>query len=94
MKYRLRKTQEIVDVIEYFAFNTTTKERGKDDWVSYIDSNGGEHHKEPNLNIWWDFEQIETPLPIINYPGDMVKYLNKGITTTGTPVVKDYYTIC
>lgn len=52
MKYRNRKTGEIVEVISF----SNNAERSKDDYVSYIDSKGGEHPREKGLNINWDFE--------------------------------------
>ena len=59
MKKRLRKTGEIVDVINYSAPNLG---REKDDYVSYIDSKGIEHVAEHGLNIHWDFEDVEEEL--------------------------------
>ena len=56
MKKRIRKTGEIVDVINYSAPNLG---REKDDYVSYIDSKGIEHVAEHGLNIHWDFEDVE-----------------------------------
>ena len=56
MKKRLRKTGEIVDVIVYGT--PCGAERDKDDYVSYIDSKGIEHHSERGLNIYWDFEDV------------------------------------
>ena len=56
MKKRLRKTGEIVDVINYSA---PYLGREKDDYVSYIDSKGVEHVAEHGLNIQWDFEDVE-----------------------------------
>ena len=56
MKKRLRKTGEIVDVIVYRT--PCGAERYKDDYVSYIDSKGIEHHSERGLNIYWDFEDV------------------------------------
>ena len=44
MKKKLRKTGEIVDVIDWYAYYKT--DRDKDDWVSYVDANGVEHHNE------------------------------------------------
>lgn len=60
MKKRIRKTGEIVDVIDWFNFYRT--ERDKEDTVSYIDSKGVEHHNERGLNLWWDFENMEEVL--------------------------------
>ena len=60
MKKRLRKTGEIVDVIDWH--NYCEKDRDKDDWVSYVDANGVEHHNEKGLNIYWDFENVEEGL--------------------------------
>ena len=60
MKKRLRKTGEIVDVINYY--NLMSAERDTNDSVSYIDSKGEEHHHEKGLNLWWDFEDIEKTL--------------------------------
>lgn len=59
MKKRIRKTGEIVDVISYVS-----PYAGRDDmdYVSYIDSNGVEHHKIMGLNIDWDFEDVEGEL--------------------------------
>jgi len=57
MKKRIRKTGEIVDVIDWFNFYRT--ERDKEDTVSYVDSKGVEHHNERGLNLWWDFEDME-----------------------------------
>lgn len=59
MKQRIRKTGEIVDVINYSAPNLG---REKDDYVSYIDSKGIEHVAEHGLNIHWDFEDVEEEL--------------------------------
>ena len=61
MKKRLRKTGEIVDVIDFFCIELI-KEREDKDWVSYIDSKGVEHHIEHGLNIYWDFEDVEEGL--------------------------------
>lgn len=57
MKKRIRKTGEIVDIIDWFNFYRT--ERDKEDTVSYVDSKGVEHHNERGLNLWWDFEDVE-----------------------------------
>ena len=57
MKKRLRKTGEIVDVIDFCCIELI-KERDDKDWVSYIDSKGVEHHVEQGLNIYWDFEDV------------------------------------
>lgn len=56
MKQRIRKTGEIVDVVNY---SMVSLGRDKDDFVSYIDSNGVEHVAESGLNINWDFEDVE-----------------------------------
>lgn len=58
MKKRIRKTGEIVDVIDFCCIELI-KERDDKDWVSYIDSKGVEHHVEHGLNIYWDFEDVE-----------------------------------
>lgn len=60
MKKRIRKTGEIVDVINYY--NLMSAERDTNDSVSYIDSKGEEHHHEKGLNLWWDFEDVEEVL--------------------------------
>ena len=52
MKYRNRKTGEIGEITSY----SSNTDRTKDDYVSYIDSKGVEHHRERGLNINWDFE--------------------------------------
>lgn len=60
MKKRIRKTGEIVDVITFSAISTT--DRCNEDYVGYIDSKGVEHHCERDLNIYWDFEDVEEVL--------------------------------
>ena len=60
MKKRLRKTGEIVDVVGYYKYSSTIRNRDVD-WVSYIDSNGVEHEKV-DINIYWDFEDVEEEL--------------------------------
>ena len=59
MKKRFRKTGEVVDVIDWHSY--CEKDRDKDDWVSYIDSKGVEHHVERGLNMYWDFENVAPP---------------------------------
>lgn len=54
MKARIRKTGEVVEIITYSG-GTTRNECI--DRVSYIDSKGVEHDRQP-LNYYWDFEQI------------------------------------
>lgn len=54
MKARIRKTGEIVEIISYSG---NTDRNDVIDRVSYIDSNGVEHPREP-LNFYWDFETI------------------------------------
>lgn len=57
MKYRLRKTDELVEIV---AWETAEKgARNENDWVSYIDSSGVEHIKE-HLTLEWDFV-IDSP---------------------------------
>lgn len=52
LKYRLRKTDELVEIV---AWETAEKgSRSENDWVSYIDSHGEEHVKE-HLTLEWDF---------------------------------------
>lgn len=58
LKYRLRKTDEPVEIV---AWETAEKgARSENDWVSYIDANGVEHIKE-HLTLEWDFV-IDSPL--------------------------------
>lgn len=58
LKYRLRKTDELVEII---AWETADKgARNESDWVSYIDAQGVEHIKE-HLTLEWDFV-IDNPL--------------------------------
>ena len=52
-RYILRKSGEVVEVIASFAAEPGA--RSEEDWVSYIDSNGGEHIKEA-LNLNFDFK--------------------------------------
>lgn len=54
MKARIRKTGEVVEIISYSS--STTRNETLDN-VSYIDSHGKEHPREP-LNFYWDFETI------------------------------------
>lgn len=57
LKYRLRKTDELVEVV---AWETADKgARNENDWVSYIDAEGNEHIKE-HLTLEWDFV-IDSP---------------------------------
>ena len=57
LKYRLRKTDELVEIV---AWETAEKgARNENDWVSYIDASGVEHIKE-HLTLEWDFV-IQTP---------------------------------
>ena len=52
MKYVIRKTGEIVDVIDSHTVGIC--ERVDGDYVSYIDSKGKEHQME-KMNLDWDF---------------------------------------
>lgn len=54
MKARIRRTGEIVEVINYSGSTTRNECIDK---VSYIDSKGVEHDRE-TLNYYWDFEQL------------------------------------
>ena len=57
LKYRLRKTDELVEIV---AWETADKgSRSESDWVSYIDASGVEHFKE-HLTLEWDFV-IDSP---------------------------------
>lgn len=73
MKYRLRKTDEPVEII---AWETAVKgARAGTDWVSYIDSAGNEHIME-HLTLEWDFV-VENPLESSLFKGlttDLPKY--------------------
>ena len=62
MKARIRKTGEIVDIINY---NRCCGTRSHQDYVSYIDSKGEEHDRE-SLNYYWDFEPIETIAEVLD----------------------------
>lgn len=59
MKYRNRKTGEVVDVISWSCFST----RGENDSLAYIDSKGVEHPSEKG-NIYWDYEPVEEPTEV------------------------------
>lgn len=61
MKYKIRKTGEMVDVISYSAPMGTR--RTEDDYVSFVDSNGDEHPREKG-NIYWDFEQVANDINV------------------------------
>ena len=54
MKAKFRKTGEVVEIISYSSLTTRNETL---DNVSYIDSKGKEHPREP-LNFYWDFETI------------------------------------
>lgn len=56
MKYRIRKTKEIVDVVSYAA--CTHIRFPETDYICYIDSNGKEIIGQ-GLNLIWDFEPID-----------------------------------
>lgn len=99
MKYRIRKTGEIVNVISYSAGT----DRNEYDYVSYIDSNGIEHHKVKGLNINWDFEMVpcdyvdsymkweykvvHVPRTINNGDGDLISTLLNNFGDLGWEVV-------
>lgn len=57
MKYRIRKTGEIIDVISYSGLTSTTRSEIYD-WVDYLDSNSNEI-KHAQLNLYWDLEPIQ-----------------------------------
>lgn len=57
LKYRLRKTGELVEVIAWETADKGT--RSERDWVSYIDASGVEHYKDP-MTLEWDFV-IDSP---------------------------------
>lgn len=54
MKAKIIKTGEVVEIISYSS--TTTRNETLDN-VSYIDSQGKEHPREP-LNFYWDFVTV------------------------------------
>ena len=54
MKARIRKTGEVVEIITYSG---GTSRNECIDRVSYIDSKGVEHPREPHT-FYWDLEQI------------------------------------
>lgn len=56
MKYRIRKTGEIIDVVSYSGLTSTIRDKN-DDWVDYIDSNGNEI-RHAQLNKYWDLELV------------------------------------
>lgn len=58
MKYRIRKTDELVEIVAWETLEKGARSEG--DWVSYIDSDGNEHIKE-HLTLEWDFV-IDSPL--------------------------------
>ena len=58
MKYRLRKTDELVEIVAWESVEKGA--RNENDWVSYIDAQGVEHIKE-HLTLEWDFV-IDSPL--------------------------------
>lgn len=57
LKYRLRKTDEPVEIVAWETIEKGARNEG--DWVSYIDANGVEHVKE-HLTLEWDFV-IDSP---------------------------------
>ena len=54
--YIIRSTDEEVEVIA--SHKESEGERSKEDWVSYIDSQGREHYKE-HLNLDFDFRMSD-----------------------------------
>ena len=56
MKYKIRKTKEIVDVVGYSA--CTHIRFPESDYVCYIDDEGNEIFGR-GLNLVWDFEPID-----------------------------------
>lgn len=54
--YIIRSTGEEVEVIA--SHKESESERSKEDWVSYIDSQGREHYKE-HLNLDFDFRMSD-----------------------------------
>lgn len=56
MKYKIRETGEIIDVVSYSGLASTERDE-IEDWIDYIDSNGNEI-KHAQLNIYWDLEPI------------------------------------
>lgn len=87
MKKKLRKTGEIVDVIDWYEL--IPNERNDSDYVSYIDSEGNEHPKEKGLNISWDFEDI--PYPEISWKNsreEAVLAIIQGILSNGSVSIK------
>lgn len=71
MKAKIRKTGEVVEIISY---SSRVQRCDAVDYVSYIDSNGGEHDREP-LNLYWDFEVIPAEEQT-NATKDMCNILN------------------
>ena len=69
MKYRNRKTNEIVDVVGYSACTHTRYP--STDYVCYID-NKGEEIVGRGLNLIWDFEPISE-----NYDFDWQSFRNQ-----------------
>lgn len=93
MKKRIRKTGEIVDVITYCA--PLNEIRADGDWVSYIDSDGFEHHYCDGLNIYWDFEDVGEGLTKkIDWEEVRIKaaigVLNAAISANWFSYIKDY----
>lgn len=78
MKYRIRKTGEIIDVISYSSLTSTTRSENRD-WVDYLDSNGNEIiHAQ--LNIYWDLEPINEIESAIDW--EQRKDMAKDFTST------------
>ena len=57
LKYRLRKTDEPVEIVAWETLEKGARSEG--DWVSYIDADGNEHVKK-HLTLEWDFV-IDSP---------------------------------
>lgn len=57
LKYRLRKTDEPVEIVAWETLEKGARSEG--DWVSYLDAQGNEHVKE-HLTLEWDFV-IDSP---------------------------------
>lgn len=71
MRKRIKKTGEIVEVVNY---KSAFYERRNDDFVTYVDSNGFKHENVKLLNVDFDFEDVPKNKPCDNINWEERRY--------------------
>ena len=66
MRKRIKKTGEIVEVVNY---KSVFSEKRNDDFVTYVDSNGFKHENVKLMNVNFDFEDVPK-----NEPSDNINW--------------------